>query len=666
MSVDLLSNLGKEVVSKKDTVVDSKKEVSTKKEGSSLFDSLMKDIQKDKENISTSTSQQKTENKVISENKHEHTAKLKEGTLEASKKVSEGLVDLVVDNVKNKTDKDIELSKSKKTTAKDELSKKNNEEIKSKVEVKVTTIKEAVEDIKNEISNIGQEKKDEVKSKDIKKTIDEKTTAKDGLSKNNEEIKSKVEVKVTTIKEAVEDIKNEISNIGQEKKDEVKSKDIKKTIDEKTTAKDGLSKNNEEIKSKVEVKVTTIKEAVEDIKNEISNIGQEKKDEVKSKDIKKTIDEKTTAKDGLSKNNEEIKSKVEVKVTTIKEAVEDIKNEISKINQLEAQESDTVDENRIDENLKSNNISKNTSNQNQIVQNSQIVKNDTSIDGKTVLLANGFLNSQQKNKETVSLSQVADAKNNIEKNRTLQSVKESANMLGLKIDKIDVEHTDKNGEVKVDIGDKKNKESQLLMMQNRGLNRLIIDKDSNIHNNQNMISGEQMIEAQEEMSSKKEKNVIVNVPQNVVETIQSKIIGAHQKVGSFMSEVARNMYLNYKPPFTSFRMNLNPANLGSIAVVMRASKTDNSVNVSMNMNNSSTMEIFAENKTALQTALQKQLGDGSNVTLNFDMQDSSSNEQFGESNQNNSSGAQYGTSNTSDEPTTAIIEEENTEEQAYM
>ena len=237
-------------------------------------------------------------------------------------------------------------------------------------------------------------------------------------------------------------------------------------------------------------------------------------------------------------------------------------------------------------------------------------------------------------------------------------------MLDLKLDKIDVEHTDKNGEIKVDLIDKKGKESQLLMMQNRGLNRFLIDKDINNNSSQNSILTEQIESVQEDNVSKKEKNITLNVPQNVVETIQSKIIGAQQKVGSFMSEVARNMYLNYKPPFTSFRMNLNPANLGSIAVVMRASKTDNSVNVSMNMNNSSTMEVFAENKAALQTALQRQLGDDSNVTLNFDMQNSSS-EQFGESNQNNSSGTQFSASNSSEESTT-IIEEENTEELNYM
>jgi hypothetical protein len=100
-----------------------------------------------------------------------------------------------------------------------------------------------------------------------------------------------------------------------------------------------------------------------------------------------------------------------------------------------------------------------------------------------------------------------------------------------------------------------------------------------------------------------------------------------------MSDVARSMYLNYKPPFTSFRMNLNPANLGSISIIMRASKSENSISVSMNMSNNATMEIFAENRSSLQSALQKQLGDSSSVSLNFNMQGDSSNSTFEQFNQ---------------------------------
>jgi len=608
MSVDILSNLSKEVVSKKGVVTDSKVETPAKKEGSSLFDSLMKDIQKDKQ--TTPTENKKTTEKSESKESKADQTKTKEGNLEASKKVTDGLVDLVVDKAKDKSKKEISSTKNVETTEKATESK-SNEDIKLKVDANAKIIKEAVEDIKSEISKVGKEDVDT--SKETKKTIDskgeEKTTEKPTQSKNNEDIKSKVDANAKIIKEAVEDIKSEISKVGKEDVDT--SKETKKTIDSKS-------------------------------------------------------EEKTTEKATESKNNEDIKSKVDANAKIIKEAVEDIKSEISKVENTQENGVFTGNTKNTNEgSIKEN--SKGILNQNQYLVNDKVSKDDSSIDGKTTLLANGFLNSQQKNKQTVSLTQVSNARENIEKNKTVKSVKDSANMLDLNIEKVDVEHSDKSGKVeKIDILSKQDKESQLQMIQNRGLSRFLMEKDTMINNEQLIKNAELEKVSSIDSQVQKEKNVMLNVPQTVVETIQSKIIGAQQKVGSFMSEVARNMYLNYKPPFTSFRMNLNPANLGSIAVVMRASKTDNSISVSMNMNNNSTMEVFAENKTALQTALQKQLGEGSNVTLNFDMQDSSTGEQFGQSSQNNNSNGQNNTSNTSEEPTNTIIEEENTEELDYM
>jgi hypothetical protein len=620
MSVDILSNISKDVVSKKGVTVDSKVEVPEKKEGSSLFDSLMKDIQKEKqttptENKKTSEKSENKDNKVNIENQPKQT-KTKEENIEASKKVSQELVDLVVDSAKNKSKKGIGTAKNTESTKIDTQSK-SNEETKLKVDGKVTIIKEAVEDIKKEISKIGKEinTEDLDKSKEISKTSDskedkEKSTKIDTQSKSNEETKLKVDGKATIIKEAVEDITKEVSKIGKEE------------VQTTTTL-----KTNEEIKLKVDGKVTIIKEAVEDIKKEISKIGKE-----------------------------------EVQTTTkIKETVGDV---------LKVENSE--ENGTLNQNIKSINgdnekeTSKNIVNQNQLVVNGKISKDEATFDSKTTLLANGFLNSQQKSKETVSLTQVLNAKDNIEKNKTLKSVKDSANMLDLNAEKMGVEHSDQSGKVeKIDILSKQDRESQLQMIQSRGLSRFMIQKDSMINDEQLKRTAELEKVSSVDEQVQKEKNVTLNVPQAVVETIQSKIIGAQQKVGSFMSEVARNMYLNYKPPFTSFRMNLNPENLGSIAVIMRASKNDNSVSVSMNMNNTSTMEVFAENKNSLQSALQRQLGEGSNVTLNFDMQNGNSGGQFGQSSQNNSSNSQNTTEENVEEAVN-IIEEEDSQTLEYL
>ena len=120
----------------------------------------------------------------------------------------------------------------------------------------------------------------------------------------------------------------------------------------------------------------------------------------------------------------------------------------------------------------------------------------------------------------------------------------------------------------------------------------------------------------------------ITVPQSVTETIQNKIIGAQQKVGSFMNDVARSMYLNYKPPVTAFKMSLNPANLGNISIVIKSNKSTKAIDVNMNMNNNNTLDTFVDNRSALQNALQKQLNDGSSISLNFGMQDGNSDQSF--------------------------------------
>lgn len=362
---------------------------------------------------------------------------------------------------------------------------------------------------------------------------------------------------------------------------------------------------------------------------------------------------------------------IEAKIQFIKETTDEIKKDVEKISG-----SNNLPEDKV--------VIKQTPNPHQTIHS--LTQEDLSsletpqVDGKTSLLANGFLNSQQHNKQTVALTQIAEAKKKIENNKTVQSVKESASMLDLKPEKIEIEHsskeTEKVSEQKADLTDRRTKENQLMMMQNsRGVNRFLLDKNNleknNLEKNNNdmKLINEGIQKNTLEGIEQKEKNIVLNVPQNVVESIQNKIIGAQQKMGNFMSEVARNMYLNYKPPFTALRMNLNPENLGTIAIVMRASKTDNNnVTVSMNLSSNSTMEAFVENKAALQNALQRQLGESSNVTLNFDMQDNQSNSQFNQSNQNNGN-SQYQSESTgasSEDSQNILVEEEGTEELNYM
>jgi len=149
-----------------------------------------------------------------------------------------------------------------------------------------------------------------------------------------------------------------------------------------------------------------------------------------------------------------------------------------------------------------------------------------------------------------------------------------------------------------------------------------------------VISEQKPIVLTEIKTNVQSEEVELMVSSNVNQTMETKIIGAKQQLGSMMSEVARNMYLNYKPPVTAFKMNINPSNLGNISIVMKTNKTDKSMSISMNMSSANTLEVFAENKIILQSALQKNFGDNtSNVSLDFNMQSDSSSQSFEQSKQ---------------------------------
>jgi len=116
-----------------------------------------------------------------------------------------------------------------------------------------------------------------------------------------------------------------------------------------------------------------------------------------------------------------------------------------------------------------------------------------------------------------------------------------------------------------------------------------------------------------------ETTVQMNVSTQAAASIESRIIGARQQVGSMMSDVARNMYLNYKPPVTAFKINLLPANLGSIAIVMKSDK-DSGLSISLNMSNNSTLESMIDNQSTLRAALAKNFNNDGSFSLDFNMQ----------------------------------------------
>jgi hypothetical protein len=295
--------------------------------------------------------------------------------------------------------------------------------------------------------------------------------------------------------------------------------------------------------------------------------------------------------------------------------------------------------------------------------------------------------------EKTSEQALKDAKDLLKENKSLESVKQSAKILELNPEEASIEKEDGDLDLKKkEEGLKENPKSspiipKMQLGNNQFLNQMKLANEmqnqlektvsDDFYNKQSPYKTEELkgqtppqnlSNTQDTQKNTPASIIPMQVPQDVIETIESKIIGAKQKVSTFMSDVARNVYLNYKPPVTAFRIRLNPGNLGNIDVVMRSSKADNSLNISMNMNNSNTLDLFSENKQTLQNALNRQMGDNANISLGFSMQnDTSSQGGFsgGQDNQGNNSGFNsfQGDEGANDsEPADSV----DSDEQAYM
>jgi len=621
MSAELLMNFDKTVSNKTNNESTSLNRNTTKekKEGSSLFDSLMNEAKiesKSEEKIATKNTdkinESKTEEKTATKNTNntvesttdekiknndksvtkKDVIQIKEKTnsldLESSdtkdslsvKKMVEKLVDIVVNAAKemfDKNDGESVDSKKLKNAVEDIVdSKLNNiadkDKLKTIIDKKLDIVKDSIDIIKKETTNVTT-------NKDLEIDDDSNTEQ----AKKSKEI---IQNEVIIIKDNVKEIKKDVSKLKDQKPhnvDSENSNDIDKSITEKI-------KNN----------LSVISDSSDEIKTIISDIDTSNK-------IPKTAE--------LLK---EVDTKIEYKVETIKEAISEIKEKVLEVvivkttgNEIKKMESSSVN----------------------IITN---IKGD--VDSEKPLLASMFLNAQKSIKDKTLLEQAHDAKNNITDKKSIESVKESAKKLDLNLEKTEVNHEEEQGKKPVST-EKKEELKTNNLINTRTLNRAIIDQkiEANHVNvlRNNEISQKEIIKNSENEKKNNTEIVEMNVPKDIAQNLQNKIIGAQQKMGSFMNEVARNMYLNYKPPVTAFRVNLNPANLGTISIMLKANKVDNSLSVSMNLSNSNTMEAFTENKVALQSAIQRQFNETSNVTINFNMQDQNSENDFNQNNQNN-------------------------------
>ncbi|MFA6740138.1 MAG: flagellar hook-length control protein FliK [Arcobacteraceae bacterium] len=245
------------------------------------------------------------------------------------------------------------------------------------------------------------------------------------------------------------------------------------------------------------------------------------------------------------------------------------------------------------------------------------------------LISSIYLGSQKNKINSQALFNRNEAVNLLKDGNSIQAVKTSAEILELGLEDMSIEQ---NIDIDVDKIEVKKSDIQALSRKNQ-IDNLFLDKNVKSEEVKNLIT--QSIEVSSALLDNSlnladDATITVNSPLSF--NIQSKIIGAKQQMSTMMSDIAKQMYENYKPPMTAFRININPLELGSIAILMKNDR-NNGLTISMNVTNNVTLNTLIENQNMLRTSLNKTFDDATNFNLDFSSSNQNSSNQSSNANQ---------------------------------
>lgn len=247
------------------------------------------------------------------------------------------------------------------------------------------------------------------------------------------------------------------------------------------------------------------------------------------------------------------------------------------------------------------------------------------------LISSIYLGSQKNKINSQSLFNKNEAVSLLKDGNSMQAVKTSAEILDLGLEDMNIEQN-------IDIGKVEVKKSDIESLTRKNLiDNLFLEKNVKSEEVKNLIT--QSVEASSallENSLNLADDATVNVNAPLSYNIQSRIIGAKQQMSAMMSDIAKQMYENYKPPMTAFRINLNPLELGSIAILIKNDR-NSGLTISMNVSNNVTLDTMMENQNMLRNSLNKTFDEGTKFNLDFSSSNQNSN--------NQSSNAQEGQGN---------------------
>jgi flagellar hook-length control protein FliK len=555
-------------------LVDAKVAVKTKKEDSA--ESL------NKNNPGTTTKKENVETLIQEIKKDKHTKVSSENSTEKNGIVSEKETLLNKEkplNVENKEEKTSEKKES------------NEEEHKTKVTSKSTII-----DNKNDATiqaveeqDTKAQKSDKLEKKEIQKPSIDNNTLQNSVQKENPStVKKETTITDNNVKTVLEKgAPTDETTIKNKQKEIVDNENIKESSssinvkEEKQTSLKAL-----EVKPDVQTQTQETKEVKNPIKNNSENVLKSQapiESANNSGKVSEVKNEKAAVE--LAKINAQSKEPiVETKLNTVLSDKPEEKPQKTKESLLDKliKETETPDKAKV---ITTSNESK----------------------SKDDVLTNIYLSTQRKNINDKSL-EVGHQGKEIAKNASgVEDVKSSAKVLDLNL---------QDTEVEIKTQDEKETKKQTLdkLAFNRNVANLDLQKMHESSNTQLNVQN-----ATKQGNSNSETIVPITVSVSAAQAIQSRIIGARQQMSTMMSDVAKEMYQNYKPPVTAFRINLLPAHLGSIAIMMKSDK-ENSIAISLNMSNSATLDAMNDSESSLRNALAKNFGEDTSFSLDFNMQ----------------------------------------------
>src|SRR5574344_2021125 len=491
------------------------------------------------------------------------------------------------------------------------------------ISAKETISQNGAETISNEISS---DQLDNVDLKDKTKFVD--------TLKNIIQTNSTVSVDESVIESEVNVVEAETSTSLLDKLVSDAKKDIFDSDVVKTNSIEATSNQNVESDVKVVEMGTSISlldKLVSDVKNKII----EDKNNLKEQNIKnvETSVVKNLTEELVVTNISESNITLDESNNIIKSENSDIENVF--INNLSKEiigglENKNPENNDLEATLIEKAVDKPKSLMDALIQNSVkkqeefLAKNSdlTNVDVKQKEIVSSIYLSEQKNQLNTQLNfNKSEALNLLKDGASLDDIKKSASILDLGLEEVDVEKA-----LSLDDVIKKNSLRDL-NDRKQILDTLLNEKNIRSVDVKNLIT--KSVEASSALLENKLNFVedsVLNVNSPLSFNIQTKIIGARQQMSNMMSDIAKQMYENYRPPVTVFRINLNPENLGSIAIMMKSEKNSD-VSISMSVSSQATLDALVENQNLLRNSLVKTFEENTKFNLDFSSQERNQNNQ---------------------------------------